>query len=99
MHYNFEWDPIKAKQNIKKHKVNFERATQVFLDPFAISIFDVDHSLNEDRWITMAKDRNEVLLVVAHTFFEETSTQVNIRIISVRRAIKREIKEYEGYHL
>jgi len=44
MQYNFEWEPVKAKSNIKKHKVSFERAAEVFLDPFMLSIFDNAHS-------------------------------------------------------
>jgi len=57
VHYNFEWDPGKAKQNLEKHKIRFERATEIFLDPFAVSIYDEDHSTDEDRWVTMGKDR------------------------------------------
>jgi len=45
MQYNFEWDPAKARDNIKKHKVTFERASKVFLDPYAISIYDDEHSM------------------------------------------------------
>ena len=52
MHYNFEWDPGKAKQNPEKHKVRFERAAEIFLDPLAVSIYDEDHSTDEDRWVT-----------------------------------------------
>lgn len=70
MQYNFEWDPAKAKENLNKHRVSFERAAEIFLDPFALSIFDDEHSAEEDRWITMGKDRNEVVLVVVHTFHE-----------------------------
>ncbi len=70
MRYNFEWDPIKAQRNLKKHKVSFERASQIFLDPIAISIYDDEHSIEEDRWITLGKDNNGVLLVVCHTFKE-----------------------------
>jgi uncharacterized DUF497 family protein len=93
--YNFEWDPNKAKQNLNKHKVSFERGPEVFLDPFAISIFDDEHSLQEDRWITMGKDRNEIILVVIHTFEQREVDQCNIRLISVRKATKKEIKQYE----
>ena len=57
MRYNFEWDPIKAKKNWQKHRVSFERAAEVFLDPHAVSIFDEDHSSDEERWITMGMDR------------------------------------------
>ena len=53
--YNFSWDLKKAKSNIKKHKVSFEQATQVFLDQFALTIFDDEHSEYEERWITLGK--------------------------------------------
>jgi len=49
MQYNFDWDPIKAKQNLRKHGVSFERAAMIFRDPFAISIYDDEHSDDEDR--------------------------------------------------
>ena len=44
MQYNFDWDPVKAKQNLRKHGVSFERAAKVFRDAFAISIYDDEHS-------------------------------------------------------
>lgn len=53
MQYEFDWDPVKERQNLQKHGVSFERAARVFLDPFAISIFDEPHSENEDRWVTI----------------------------------------------
>ena len=68
MQYNFEWDPTKAKQNYRKHRVSFERAADVFLDPFMLSIFDEAHSKTEERWITIGKDQNDVPLVVVHLF-------------------------------
>ena len=68
MQYNLEWDARKAKENQKKHKVAFERASQLFTDPFALSVFDDEHTVFEDRWITVGKDSNDVLLVVVHTF-------------------------------
>ena len=53
MRYEFDWDPVKARQNLQKHGVSFERAARIFLDPFSISIFDEKHSESEDRWITI----------------------------------------------
>lgn len=94
MQYNFEWNPQKAKQNRTKHKVTFERATEIFLDPFMLSIYDAKHSLVEDRWITVGKDQNNVALVVVHTFREIDSQTSSIRIISARKATKNEIKQY-----
>ena len=70
MQYNFEWDPLKAKQNIRKHKVSFQRAGTIFRDPHAISIFDEEHSQEEERWISLGRDSSGTLLVVSHTFHE-----------------------------
>jgi len=94
LQYNFEWDPIKARENLRKHGVSFERAAGIFLDPFAVSIFDDEHSLNEDRWATIAKDKNEVVLVVIHTFRELDADHCNIRLISARKATKAESKQH-----
>ena len=65
--YQFEWDPIKAHQNARKHGVTFERAATVLLDPQALSDFDEEHSQEEDRWITLGLDRTGTLLIVCHT--------------------------------
>ena len=54
--YQFEWDPVKAGINYKKHGISFERAAGVFKDPMAISIFDKDHSRFEERWVTLGLD-------------------------------------------
>ena len=94
--YNFEWNPNKARENFRKHKIRFERATQVFRDPLAISIFDEKHSDYEDRWITLGQDNNGILLVVVHLFDEVGNNQYNIRIISARKANRREINQYKG---
>jgi uncharacterized protein len=80
--YNFEWDPVKARQNVHKHKVNFQRAAAIFNDPHAISIFDNEHSLEEDRWIIMGRDSSGVILVVCHTFLRTDEASTFIRIIS-----------------
>ena len=95
MRYNFEWDTTKAKQNIRKHKVSFQRAGTIFCDPHAISIFDDEHSQEEDRWITIGRDNGGILLVVSHSFGEIDVSSCRIRIISARKATKREIKQYE----
>jgi uncharacterized protein len=94
--YDFEWDPSKARSNIRKHGVSFERGATVFLDPHALSMFDEDHSRAEDRWITMGQDRANLLLVVHHTFVERTDGITTIRIFSARRAAKHEANQYEG---
>ncbi len=95
MRYYFEWDPAKANQNILEHKMRFQRAAEVFKDPHAISIFDEEHSEDEDRWITMGKDNSGILLVISHTFRKIEEEFCRIRIISSRKPTKNERKQYE----
>ena len=82
MRYTFKWDPNKAGRNLRKDKVSFERAAEIFLDSLAISIFDEEHSDEEERWITIGKGSHEVVLVVVHTFREVAANEWLIRIIS-----------------
>jgi uncharacterized DUF497 family protein len=76
--------------------VSFERAATTFLDPLAISIYDEEHSSEEDRWITIGKDQTNNVLVVIHTFHEENNDNCKVRVLSARKATKKEIKQYEG---
>lgn len=93
--YQFEWDPIKARQNREEHGIAFERAATVFHDREALSEFDEEHGQEEDRWITLGLDRTGTLVVVCHTYREETETSARIRLISARKATKNEAKQYE----
>ncbi|RJP26985.1 MAG: BrnT family toxin [Candidatus Omnitrophota bacterium] len=86
----FEWDSKKARSNIRKHKVSFEEATTALSDPMAATNADPDHSLNEERFITIGVSIRGRLLVVSHT--EQGHT---IRIISARLASKGERTIYE----
>ena len=86
----FEWDPKKARSNLKKHKVSFEKAATTLADPMAATGADPDHSIGEFRYITFGISERGRLLVVAHT--EERDS---IRIISARIARKGERKIYE----
>jgi len=95
LRYTFEWDPIKAKENLRKHRISFDRAAEVFLDPLAISIFDEEHSEHEERWVSAGKDRRGSVLILVHTFLEVSPEECKIRIISARRASKREARQYE----
>ena len=94
-----EWDPAKALRNNKEHGISFERAATVFLDPRAMSMFDNEHSEEEERWITLGLDRAGVLLVVIHTFRESDTgspgVSSKIRLISARRADRRETAQYQ----
>ena len=95
MRYEFDWDPAKARRNLQKHGISFERAARIFLDPFAISIFDEHHSENEDRWVTIGVETNEILLVVVHTFRKTDAETSLVRIISARKATKEEAHQYD----
>jgi len=96
MQYNFEWEPVKAQANVRKHGVSFEEASSVFKDPMALTVFDEDHSSDEDRWITLGSANSKCYVVVVHTYRDEAGAAVTIRMISARLATKHEIKQYEG---
>lgn len=94
VNYNFEWDTIKARKNLNKHKVAFDEAATIFKDSKALSIFDPDHSEIEERWATIGFSEKGRVLIVIHTFIEENKESITIRIISSRKATKNEIKAY-----
>ena len=94
MRYSFDWDPAKEKQNIHKHEVAFRRAATVFRDPNQLSIYDEEHSEDEDRWITIGIDSGGVLRVVIHTFEQTDEGLCEIRIISARKATSTEARQY-----
>ena len=93
--FNFEWNPAKAALNYKKHGVSFEKAASVFHDPKALTVFDEEHSNEEDRWITVGMDANTFFVVVSHTYREKNERIAFIRIISARKATKKEIRQYK----
>jgi uncharacterized DUF497 family protein len=94
MHYNFEWDNQKAKSNLHKHGVSFERAATVFIDPNMLVLYDDEHSADEERWITVGIDRRGALLTVCHTFKAESKITTVIRIFSARKATAKESTQY-----
>ena len=93
----FEWDEAKNAANQRKHRVSFEQATQVFLDPFFVSVKDRVED-GEQRWQTFGEVEGALLLMVAHTAREEAGAgriiEV-IRIITARRATRKERNRYE----
>ena len=95
LRYTFEWDPIKAKENLRKHRISFDRAVEVFLDPLAISMLDQEHSEAEERWLTIGRDTHGRVLVLVHTFSQVSAEEWKIRIITARKATKRETRQYE----
>ena len=87
----FEWDLAKAAANVKKHGVSFEEAQSVFYDEFAVQFFDEDHSSDEARFLMLGLSAEARLLLVCHC---ERDAGDIIRIISARRATKRESTFY-----
>ena len=93
---NFSWDKRKNTANQKKHKVPFEEAQTVFFDSQAIEYYDPDHSRSEDRFLMLGYSYRGRILVVSYTLRKGGS---EIRIISARKATKKEQKEYPGEKL
>jgi uncharacterized DUF497 family protein len=89
----FDWDPVKAASNIKKHKVSFEIARTVFYDDFAVQFFDEEHASNEDRFLLLGMSSDARLLLVCHC--EREGSEL-IRIISARRATSTEARYYRA---
>ncbi len=89
----FEWDDAKATANLKKHHVSFEEAKSVFFDEFGVQFFDDDHSAGEDRFLMLGMSTGLKLLIVCHC---ERDHGASIRIISARKATKRESAFYKG---
>ncbi len=86
----FEWDPEKAKANLRKHGVSFPEAATVLRDLLGITVFDPDHSREEDRYLTFGTSARARVLVVAHTDRGD-----RIRIISARGLTRAERAQYE----
>lgn len=84
-----DWDEAKNRRNLKKHGVDFETASLVFEDPYALAFFDCIVE-EEERWQTIGAIHGLVVLLVAHT-----STEDLIRIISARKATPQERRAYE----
>ncbi|HEV2490416.1 MAG TPA: BrnT family toxin [Candidatus Acidoferrales bacterium] len=89
----FTWDENKNRRNRAKHGISFETAALVFDDPHAISRLERIED-GEERWQTLGLAGGIVVLLVAHTYYEEGGEEV-IRIISARKATPLERKIYE----
>ena len=96
MNISFEWDEDKAQANLRKHHVSFEIAARVFLDPLALACQDRIEN-GEYRWQTFGMVDGCLLLLVAHTVRQDKDGEV-IRIISARKAGKKEQRNYEKNH-
>ncbi len=94
--YQFAWDDEKAATNHAKHGVDFDLAATVFRDELALTIYDEDHSDDEERWITIGMAETGELLLVVHTFEESSPQEPLIRIISAREPTRQERLDYQG---
>lgn len=85
-----EFDPAKARANLRKHRVIFADAEQALRDPFAVTIEDPD-AAGEQRFVTLGMDMLGRVLVVVHT-----TRRDRIRLISARKASKGEVEQYHA---
>jgi uncharacterized DUF497 family protein len=90
MKLTVEWDEVKARENLIKHKVPFDEGKTVFNDPFLLTYPDVDHSETEERYVNIGVSAKDRILVLIHA-----GRQGKIRIISCRKATVRERRNYE----
>jgi uncharacterized protein len=93
MNARFDWDPNKAASNLRKHGVSFQTAVLVFADPNAL-VMQNGVENGEERWQAIGVVEGLFMLVVAHSVREQDGIEV-IRIISARRANRREKRRYE----
>ena len=86
----FERDEVKARENLKRHKVPFDEGKTIFNDPFLLTYPDIDSSEEEERYINIGLSVKNRVLVLIHT-----ERQSKIRSISCRKATARERRHYE----
>jgi|ERR1051326_8549948 uncharacterized DUF497 family protein len=87
---DYEWDETKAARNLDKHQVSFEEAVTVFGDPLYIDFYDLDHSVNEHRYLIMGQSTAGRLLIVSYTERDEI-----VHLISAREVTSSERRAYE----
>lgn len=89
MNQEYQWDPVKARSNYRKHGIRFADAITAFSDELAITIDD-DHP-DEERFILLGIDASLRLLVIVYTWRDD-----EIRLISARKAVRHERRQYEA---
>lgn len=87
----FEWDPVKDQRNFRNHGMHFSTATLVFNDPMRLEYYDVNHSDDEDRYLTVGHVRRLHRYIAVIYTMRDADT---IRIISARAPTRREMEEY-----
>lgn len=86
----FIWNPGKAAKNLRRHGISFHEAATLFSDPLSTTVYDPDHSVEENRYITVGISQHGRTLMVAHTGQND-----HVRIISARQLTPRERRQYE----
>jgi len=93
----FDWDEVKSRRNLAKHKISFEVAQSIFEDPNLVSLLDrvVD---GEERWNSLGLLEGAAVVLVVHTYCDRAGGEEVIRIISARKATPTERRNYETRH-
>lgn len=87
---HFQWNTEKAEKNIRKHGISFQEALTVFQDPLSLTYPDLDNSADENRYLIIVLSSSGNVLIISHMFRNDS-----IRIISARKATKKERNFYE----
>ena len=93
MSLRFEWDPDKARRNLRKHRLSFEEATTAFEDDRSVTLPDPTHSVGEERFLLLGGTNRGRIVVIAFT--ERGEDIDTIRVISARLADRGERHDYE----
>lgn len=93
--FQFEWDEVKAANNVRKHGLSFELARTVFHDQNLLTVADVEHSEAEDRWFSVGCASNGALISVVYLWSDASPAVTQIRLISARKATPAEIRYYQ----
>jgi uncharacterized DUF497 family protein len=93
--FEFEWSDVKAAANERKHDVTFELASSIFYDSHLLTVADLEHGDNEERWFSVGIAASGALLSVVYLWFETGPEGVKIRLISARKATRAERRQYE----
>ena len=93
--FQFDWDEVKARNNVRKHGISFDLAGTIFGDPHLLTVADLEHGHGEERWFSVGCASNGVLISVAYQWAEPSPIVTRIRLISARKATQAEIRYYQ----
>jgi hypothetical protein len=91
----FTWNEEKNKENMQKHGVDFREAQEIFDDPFHFSIMDTRFKYFKERWITIGRTKNGLTIVVGHLYLFDEKGKETVRLITARKATRKEREDYE----